>query len=164
MNAGLLFHLLAHFFASILVGYFVWKIWQKPIVSFLSAIAAGVFVDLDHFIDYYFAFGWDFRWNYFFSGYQFLKSGKDYIFFHGWEYVAFFAILVFLFKNKLAKSIFLGLALGLFFHLALDATLNGLPIKSYSIIQRVRNNFEAEKLIEPERRGDYLIKKQIIKF
>lgn len=164
MNTGLILHLSGHLFASIIAGYIVWKLWQKPIASFFAAIAGGVFIDLDHFIDYYFAFGRDFRWDYFFNGYQFLKSGKDYIFFHGWEYAFVLVILAFLFKNKLAKSIFLGLALGLFFHLTIDATLNGLPVKSYSIIQRFRNNFEAEKLIEPEKRGEYLIKKQSIKF
>ncbi|OGZ31576.1 MAG: hypothetical protein A3H02_02610 [Candidatus Niyogibacteria bacterium RIFCSPLOWO2_12_FULL_41_13] len=164
MSAELALHLSAHFFASIFAGYLIWKIWQKPAASFLAAIAGGVFVDLDHFIDYYFVFGFDLRWDYFFNGYQFLKSGKDYIFFHGWEYVLILFFLLFVFKNKSAKSVVLGLALGMFFHLSLDSALNGLPVRSYSIIERAKNNFEAEKLVEPERKAEYLLKRQIIKF
>lgn len=164
MNTELIFHLSAHFFASIFAGYLVWKIWQEPIASFLAAIIGGVFVDLDHFIDYYFVFGFDFRLDYFFNSYQFLKSGKDYIFFHGWEYALILAILILFVRSRIAKSIFLGLALGLFFHLVLDTVLNGLPAKSYSIIYRATRNFEAEKLIEPGHKEDYILKRKLIKF
>ena len=52
----------------------------------------------------------------------------------------------------------------MFFHLSLDSALNGLPVRSYSIIERAKNNFEAEKLVEPERKAEYLLKRQIIKF
>ena len=161
---GLFFHLLTHFLFALLAGFIVWKLWEKPVVSFLSAIAGGVFIDLDHFVYYYLTFGFDLRWDYFFNGYQFLKSGKDYILFHGWEYVLILFVLLFVFKNKSAKSVVLGLALGMFFHLSIDSALNGLPVKSYSIIERAKNNFEAEKLVEPERKAEYLLKRQIIKF
>ncbi len=147
----LLFNELIHLLLSLLVGFIVWKIWGKPLASFLAALTAGFLVDTDHLIDYFLAFGLNFRLDYFLSGYHFLKSDKMYIIFHGWEYVIILLALVSIFRSKFLKSVFLALSLSLFFHLAFDSFSNeGLTPKSYSIIYRVENNFDLEKLVSKE--------------
>lgn len=162
MPIGLSLHLFIHIFFSLLAGGVVFWFWKKPIASFAAAIAGGVLVDFDHFIDYFLAFGWHFRLDYFKQGYQFLKSDKIYIFFHSWEYVIILLIIVLIAKNKTARSIILGLAVGLFFHLCADVVIDVVPIKFYSIIYRAKNNFEIQKLAYPEHWEKHLQEKAVI--
>lgn len=147
---SLFFHLLIHVSLSLLAGLIVFMITRKFFISFFPALAAGVAVDIDHLIDYLLAFGFNFRLEYFLNGYQFLKSDKIYILFHGWEYVIILVILVKVFKNEKFRAVFLGLALGLFFHLAADTFINNIPLKSYSIIYRAEKKFAIEELVYPE--------------
>jgi hypothetical protein len=146
----LFFHLSIHVAFGILAGFLVWKIYRKPFLALCCSFFAGVLVDLDHFIDYFMAFGWSFNLYYFNHGFEFLKSNKIYILFHGWEYVAVLIVFWLIAKNIIAKTIFLSLALGLFFHLSADVYLDKVPVKFYSIIYRAENNFDLEKLATPE--------------
>ncbi len=102
----------------------------------------GFLIDLDHFIDYYLAFGLNWNWRYFEKGYSFLKLDKIYVLFHGWEYVIILVLLVFLFRNKCLKMIFLSLALGVFFHLVTDVIIDDVPIRSYSLNYRIKHEFK----------------------
>lgn len=159
---NLLLHLSIHIALSLLAGFVVWKLWKKPVASFAGGILGGFLIDLDHFIDYLLAFGLSFNIDYFLQGYQFLKSGKIYILFHGWEYVIILLLIAFLLKKRLIlKSIFLALAIGVFFHLATDLTINdGTTFRGYSIIYRMTNNFEIEKIVTPEHYKKYLIERE----
>lgn len=157
-------HLSIHVFLALLAGFIVWRIWKKPLISFFFALVSGVAVDFDHFIDYFLAFGWNFRLDYFKEGYQFLKSDKLYIFAHGWEYAIILVILVFLTRNYAWKSLCLGLALGLFFHLSADVLIDQMPIISYSILYRAKNNFALEKLVYPEHWAHHQALKRNVNF
>ncbi len=157
-------HLSIHIFFSLLAGGIVWRIWKKPFLAFTFGIIGGFLVDLDHFIDYYLAFGWNWNWEYFKNGYQFLKSGKIYVLFHGWEYVIILVLLTLLLRNKYAKTIFLSLALGLFFHLCADVVIDETPIKSYSIVYRIKHNFDIYYINSPQNYEKYLKKRVEVKF
>lgn len=159
---SLFLHLLIHLMLAILAGFIVFRIWKKPVVSFLASLAGGVGVDFDHFIDYYLAFGKKWNMAYFQNGYQFLKSDKLYILFHGWEYVIILILAVFIMKNRVIRSIFLALALGLFFHLCADVVIDGLPVSSYSVINRARNNFSLEQIVYPEHWQKHLKQKKSV--
>lgn len=161
---SLIAHLAIHFISGLIAGFIVWRIWKKPVLSYLFAILGSVFVDLDHLIDYFVAFGWNFKLDYFLWGYQFLESGKIYVLFHGWEYVVILIVLVVILKSKIVKSIILALALGLLFHISEDVLLNNMPIKSYSIIYRVKNNFKIQKLVDRDHYERYLGRKSNEKF
>lgn len=150
MNLPLSLHISIHIILSILAGFIVWKVWKKPAASFISALISGVAVDFDHFIDYYLAFGWNFNLYYFKQGFEFLRSDKMYTLFHGWEYVIMLLLAVLIFRAKAVKTVFLALALGLFFHLSADVIIDGMPAKSYLIIYKIKNNFDIEKLVTPE--------------
>jgi hypothetical protein len=163
-------HISIHVFSGLVAGYFVWRLWKKPLPAFISSFAGAVLIDFDHFIDYFLAFGMNFsaswRINYFTNGYQFLKTDKIYILFHGWEYIIIFLILgLFIFKKKTARTVFVALALGMLFHLTYDTNANaGMRFRSYSIIYRAENNFDLEKAVTPEHWQDHLRRKQLVKF
>jgi membrane-bound metal-dependent hydrolase YbcI (DUF457 family) len=158
-------HLSIHIFLSLLAGFLVWRIWRKPWASFISALIAGVAVDFDHFIDYFLAFGLNFKPHYFLNGYQFLKSDKIYIIFHAWEYVIIFIVLAIIFRNKLAKAILFSLALGLFFHLSADSILNeGMKPQAYFLVYRTENNFDTGKLVTADHWQKQKQQKEITKF
>lgn len=78
-------------------------------------IFAGIFVDLDHLIDYFLYAKKKFRLDEFLRCFQ-LKSGRVYIFLHSWE-LAFGALVAGMFSNSNALLIF---AAGLGIHLAID--------------------------------------------
>lgn len=160
---ALFLHLLTHFLFALLAGFIVWKLWKKN-AAFIAAFAGGFFIDLDHLIDYLLAFGFNFQLDYFLGSYQLFKTGKIFIFFHGWEYVLILTFIAFILKNKTAKSITLALALGALFHLSVDSLLNNMPIKSYSIIYRAKNNFDIKPLVKPANYQMYLLRKPFIKF
>jgi hypothetical protein len=150
MNLSLPIHLFIHFSLSLLAGIIVWRVWKKPFLVILAALCGGFLVDFDHFIDYFLAFGGNFNLYYFEKGFSFLKSGKMYTFFHGWEYVIILLLIAVFLNNKTAKIFFLALSLGLFFHLCADVIVDKMPIASYSIIHKAHNNFDIEKLVTPE--------------
>lgn len=162
---SLFFHLSTHILTGVVAGYIVWRVWGNPFSSFSMAFIGGVLIDLDHFIDYFLAFGWQFRLEYFIKGYQFLASDKIYILFHGWEYVVLLAAIAWFIKfNIKLKAIVLALALGMFFHLSIDAFTNeGAQIKTYSIIYRAKNNFDVQQLVTPEHYQDHQMRKKLLK-
>ncbi|MFC1608862.1 hypothetical protein ACFL2R_00660 [Patescibacteria group bacterium] len=144
-------HLLVHFTLALLVGWVVWKVYGKPLHSFLGAVAGGFFIDLDHILDYFFAFGFNLYLSQFFKGMQFLKSDKMYLLFHGWEYVLILIVFVIIVKSRAVKAVLLGLAFGSFVHLCTDIVINeGMSMKGYSIMYRVSNDFEIEYIVTPE--------------
>lgn len=160
----LFFHLSIHILTSLAAGYIVWKIRKKPAIAFSIAFIGGVLIDLDHLIDYWLAFIWNFRLDYFAKGYQFLKSDKIYILFHGWEYAIILTVLaIWVIKNKTAKSIILALGISMFFHLSTDLFLNeGAKIGTYSVIYRAKNNFDLKPLVTLEHFLDHQRRKKLI--
>lgn len=157
---NLYLHLSVHLGLALLAGFLVWGIWKKPLVSFFGGIIGGVLIDFDHFYDYFLAFGNNFNFQYFTAGYQFMKSDKLYILFHGWEYVILSILVVILVKKAVLKAFFLALALGIFFHLAADVHIDRLPFASYSVINRACNEFNLKKLVYLEHWKKHLEEKE----
>lgn len=164
MHISLALHIFIHISLSILAGLIVGRVFKQYRLSVGVALVSGFLVDFDHFIDYFLAFGASFNLNYFIKGYQFLKSDKLYIIFHGWEYAVFFLFLAIVFKRKLKKAIFGGLALGLLFHLSADVIIDQVPPVTYSLIYRAKNNFQMEKLITPQSWQEHMERKEKFKF
>lgn len=162
---NLFLHLSAHVLTGVVAGYIVWRVWKNPFLAFLPSFAGGVLIDLDHFIDYFLAFGWQFRLEYFIKGYQFLASDKIYILFHGWEYAVLLAAIAWFIKfNIKLKAAVVALAFGMFFHLSIDAIANeGAQLKTYSIIYRAKNNFDLRQLVTPKHYQDHQIRKKLLK-
>jgi hypothetical protein len=164
MGLPLSLHIFIHILFAFLAGIFVWRIWKKPFASFIFAFIGGVLIDLDHFIDYFLAYGVNFNLFYFIKGFEFLKTDKLYVLFHGWEYVLVSLAITLILKNKYAKSISLAFAVALFFHLSSDVILDKVPPKSYSVVFRAKNNFDLQKLSYPEHWEKHLKYKRIYGF
>lgn len=157
-------HEFVHIILSFLVGYLVWKRYQKLIVSLIASILGGVLVDLDHFFDYFLAFGFKFNPNYFLKGYQFLKSDKIYLPAHSWE-LAIIIFLIFLylinFKNfKTLKTLLLSFSLTLMLHLIVDIPANNMHFKSYFLSYRIINDFQLKTMVTPTHYQNHLLFKK----
>ena len=153
----LIIHLLLHFLFSLLVGIFLYKKFEHRNTAILGAFIGGVFVDLDHLIDYILAFGWHFNLVYFLKGYEFLQSDKIYIFLHAWEWVLLLFIAYYLLRiKKIIKPrkklmiFILAVACSLTFHLLIDTYLDATTTRAYFISYRIKNHFDLKSLVSPK--------------
>lgn len=138
-----------HVIISLFLGYVVWKIFglnnrKSLLISFVFTLLGGVLIDIDHFLDHFLSFGFNFNYEYFINGEYFLKSNKAYIFFHGFEYVVLFGVLALFAKARFRKMIFIAIALGMLSHLLIDTFLFPNPIKGYFILYRLLHGFNVD--------------------
>lgn len=139
-----------HVILSLAAGYIAWRLFgqnskENLVFSLIAALIAGVAIDLDHFIDYFLVFGFDkFNYNYFINGEYFLRTGRSFILFHGFEYALLFGLISRFSKNKKVKMIFLSLALGMLLHIFIDVLFFSIPFKFYSLTYRILNNFNLQ--------------------
>lgn len=119
----------------------------------IFAFLGGFFIDLDHLIEYFLAYGTNFHFDYFLTGMQFLELGKAYVLFHAWEYIP----LLLFFRYKIQKSslrkkdivaaIILALTLGMTSHLVFDQLDNNVNKGGYFLIYRFLHNFNLSDFI-----------------
>lgn len=147
---NLFLHLSIHLTLGVVAGAIAYLATKRFWASMISGTLAGTLIDLDHFIEYFLAFGQSFNWTHFIKGFEYLESSKMRVVFHAWEYVIILLAAYFLLKNKVIRAVILGIALGLFLHMSADSLINSIPAKSYSIIYRISNDFEMEKMVTPE--------------
>ncbi|MBI1862795.1 hypothetical protein HYS00_01605 [Candidatus Microgenomates bacterium] len=117
------------------------------LVSFLGALLGGFFVDVDHLIDYVFAFGLHFDLGNFLSGVMFDKLQKIYVFFHAWEWVILLGIIAVHVKKPAIRYFLMALMLGLLSHLIYDTIYNHIYFFGYSIIYRIMHNFDMSAIV-----------------
>ncbi len=161
---SLFVHLFLHVFTALLAGLVTWFFFGNLLLSFLGGILGGVLIDLDHLIDYFFAFRYRWKLSYFLKGYQFLKSDKIYILFHGWEYLIVIGGL-YLIVDPYFQELFFAIGLGSLFHLVVDAFVNhGMTFRGYSFLYRLKRNFDLEKIVTPEHYQEHLKQKSRINF
>lgn len=103
--------------------------------------AFGIFIDLDHFLDYWRETGFNLDIPRFMSYFSERKVKRMVLFMHGWECCALYTLAL-LFFHAGAAWPFWG-SLGWFMHLLLDQRFNYLQGPSYFFIYRLRHNFDA---------------------
>lgn len=138
-----------HVIISLFLGYFIWRIFglndrKSLLISFVFTFLGGVLIDIDHFLDHFLSFGFNFNYEYFIKGEYFLRSYKAYIVFHAVEYVIISGLLAIFLRDRRKKMIFCGLALGMLSHLLIDIFLFPNPIKGYFILYRILNGFNVD--------------------
>lgn len=149
-------HLFIHFILAVLVGYLVGRRCQRVEIGIIAGILGGFFIDLDHILEYFLVFGPHFNLTYFLEGRQFLASDKIHLWFHAWEYIPFFLILAWLWRDRKAAATFLlALALSGFIHLVSDCLINQYSPRNYSLFYRAQNDFAAPRLLSPEQYYEY---------
>ena len=161
---NLYLHELTHIIISLIVGLIIWK-FSGNFYVILIALMGGFFIDLDHLIDYFLAFGPKFNLAYFLKGYSFLKTDKIYVLFHSWELVFIFFVLTFQRSNvRTFQPILLSFSLSLFLHLIVDVLTNNMKPQSYFLYYRIRNKFELKSLVTRDHYQKHLRNKKLIKF
>ena len=129
-----------HLFLTLVISGIIYL--QSRNLSYAALfIAGGVFVDLDHFIDYFLYHKLNFSVKDFFSCGN-LKSGKVYLVFHSWEINLFLLLLSRVFNSP--QLLLLGLGLSL--HLGIDNLQRENPW-CYFLVYRMLKRFESKVLV-----------------
>ncbi|MEN9407471.1 MAG: hypothetical protein RLZZ455_687 [Candidatus Parcubacteria bacterium] len=142
----LILDIIAHFVFSVCAGLFAWKIYgtksmKSMWVAVGAAMVSGVLIDIDHLFDYMLFYGWNFNLYYFLYGQQFVMTKKNYVLFHGFEYVAILGLCMYWAKTRVAKMVFLSLLVSLIFHLFIDMMIYSIPVRHYFLIFRALTGF-----------------------
>lgn len=132
--------LAAHVFVTLILSFLIY--FKTGNLSYLIIfVISGIFIDLDHLIDYFIVFKNKFNF-YKFINCHYLKSGKVYIFLHSWEPVFFFLILGYFVKSP-------GLVISLtsiIIHLIID-NLQRRNISVYFLTYRIIKKFDTGVLL-----------------
>lgn len=107
--------LTAHIGISTVAAASVYTITGSQRLS-LSLLLSGIFIDLDHVVDYVLLSEERFTRKNFFSWYDERRWNKIYIIFHSYELLAIFLLMTFWFRN----DIMIGVAIGCSLHLLAD--------------------------------------------
>jgi len=109
--------------------------WELATACFLS----GIFIDLDHVIDFFILFGRPFTIKRFFHVFYGCRFDRIYLFFHAWEWL----IILFAASWLTGWNPWLtGALIGVGHHMVLDLFNNGGYFRSYFIIWRWKNQFD----------------------
>jgi hypothetical protein len=113
-------------------------------VSFIS----GVFIDLDHLIDYMIQHGFPRSSKKFFRYFYEEKYKKITLIFHGWEWLIVLAIAA-----KLTNWNFwiTGVLIGFGQHIVADRLYNITTFRSYSLLWRWRKGFDTQRFLMKNR-------------
>ena len=144
----LIIHELIHFILSVLVGIVIFFLYKDINFTYVMtiALAGGFFIDVDHLIDYFIAYKWNFQTKKFFKGEQFTKIQKIFVLFHGYEYVGVLLCIGYFLRNSNLQAYVFTLAFSSLFHLIVDAMVNNVYVKTYSILYRLYHNFNSHKI------------------
>lgn len=129
-----------HIAVSLVISGLVYLALRSA-ASALACFTAGVFIDLDHIVDYYVNYGPSFRTTHFFRVFRDDVFKHVVVFLHSWEWMLVcLAILWFLDWKPAAVGFFIGA----FAHLALDNLFNNHSPPAYFITYRLLHGFSAK--------------------
>lgn len=109
----------------------------------------GVFIDLDHVLDYFLENGLDINTKKFFSFFYKERHRKITLLLHGWEWLILLGMLAKLTNWNLWVT---GALIGYALHIVSDYFYSKAPFRSYSLAWKWKCNFNSE-IIFPRNRG-----------
>jgi len=146
---------LGHAFISVTVGGILYS-YSHSIAGFLWFSIAGIFIDIDHYIDYIREHGITFNlkevYNYCKDNYTGFK--KLTLIFHSYELSILLWSAILLFNLDIVWRY---IAVSFTLHILLDQMINPVLPLTYFLLFRIANNFETKKLFV-DRRKDYAYK------
>lgn len=124
-------------FSTVIAGvlYLIFKSWALS----LSCLISGIFIDLDHVIDYIREHGLTLNPRTFSHNFTNGKFDKMYLVFHAWECLLVLAFISWLYDWNLWIT---GVLIGFSQHILLDAFHNTRNFQSYSLLWRWKNGFK----------------------
>ena len=128
-------------FSAIISGllYLSFKSWGLAISSFII----GVFIDLDHFVDYIREYGWRIKVKDFFDRCYTCQFDRIMLLWHGWEWMALLSISAWLTDWNPWVT---GALIGYSHHIILDMLSNSNAMRSYSLIWKWKNDFHFDTI------------------
>ena len=115
--------------------YLLFKSWSMA----ASALLAGIFIDLDHLIDYFREHGWSLNIKRFFRTCNDCQFDRVILVLHGWEWLLLFFIISW---GSDWNPWITGVLIGLSHHMILDSISSCSSLKSYSLFWRWSKNFD----------------------
>ena len=124
---------------------FLLGLWLKSYPAALAYFLSGIFIDVDHFLDYYLArkkITFSYKDLVYYCDFD--KGGKLYLIFHAYEFLFIFWLMSFSYEFNDAA---LGIGLGVTVHLICDALTNPVKPLTYFIIYRIQKGFDKRQLL-----------------
>ena len=91
---------LIHILVTSLIALFLWWRFRNGWIVLVTFLV-GIFIDIDHFFDYFSFFGFKLNIADFFNTITYIKpSGKVYVLLHGWEFLIVFGLVGYLLEKK----------------------------------------------------------------
>jgi len=134
-----------HIAASGIISSVVYFTTNSPLNAAASFLT-GVFIDLDHFVDYYLNCGISYNFNEIHDAIYNLRLKKIYVFLHSFEILFMLWLLIFLIP---LKSVYLALAIGFTQHMLFDLICNPVNARGYFLSYRLKMGFKREFILKP---------------
>lgn len=127
-----------HVVVSLGVGAIIYAVFKSLGLALAFALS-GIFIDLDHFIDYWVQAGFSLKIKEFFDFCYGRKFHKSYLLLHGWEW-----LVLLLVGSWLSgwNAWVLGTLAGFGLHLVMDQLANGPSLFGYSLVYRCNKKFD----------------------
>ena len=135
-----------HIAVSIVVSALVWAFYRDTTAA-IACFLAGVFIDLDHLIDYTVNFGLRFRVKHFLKAFKYEAFENIFLFLHSWEFIVIYFALLWLIDWK---PVAVGAGIGMLVHLLLDHFFNKHSRFAYFLSYRLFHRFSAKHFYGPE--------------
>ena len=120
----------------------VFALWAKSWGAVFTCFLSGIFIDLDHHLDYFIAkkeIPLSYR-----KLVDFLKNDHNsrlFLFLHSYEVLFFIWVCIFLLG---LDAIWIGIAIGMTTHVLCDEVVNPIKPMAYFLTYRVKNRFKRE--------------------
>jgi len=128
-----------HVIASMLISALVWW-WLRSSAAALACFLMGVFIDLDHIVDFIYNNRRHFRVHRFFAAFEFEVLENIFVFLHSWEFALIWLALL-LCVPDVRQPVALGIFIGFVTHLGLDNLFNRHSRWAYFLLYRLRHGF-----------------------
>lgn len=136
-----------HTAASITISGMLYLMFRSGSLS-AACCLAGIFIDIDHFIDYFRQKGWSLNIKDFFRTCNECQFDRIVLLWHGWEWIVLFGLSSWLTDwNPWVTGMFLGIGQ----HTIIDAAANSSHLKTYSLIWRWKKGFHFDTIFSNQR-------------
>ena len=115
-------------------------------LSSLGCILSGVFIDIDHFLEFFLFSNEKLSPSNFVKFYANIRYKKAYVLFHSYELI----VIVWYFTVKSGNNFFFGISIGYTLHLFFDLIYNPVFWQGYSLLYRIFSGFSKKKFIDED--------------
>jgi len=129
-----------HIALSAATSALVWAVFRS-VSATAACFLTGVFLDLDHVIDYVVNYGWRIRIRHLFRAFEYETFENLFLFLHSWEFVAVYLVFLWLINWK---PVAIGAVVGILTHLLFDHFFNAHSAFGYFLSYRIRHGFSGK--------------------